>query len=144
MTLWGGQFGADLLHDFHPGIPASGLFWTVVVPPTAVTHDLDSAAASLRLRDLAMPDFIGQTSGLSDLSVPATVSMEIVWSGNGVTLSVSDPLNEFDGSYRECAATVQWSAAEDGFRFTSDPDGTSDTRFAQIGRERTGVFAGRS
>ena len=141
MTLWAGQFGTDLLHDFHPGIPASGLFWTVPIPQSAVAYALDGGTASLSLRELAMPDFIGEASGRSDLSVPATVSMEMRWSGNGARLSVSDPLNDFAGEYQECQATIEWSASEAGFRYASDGEVSTEVRFAQIGQERTGVFS---
>jgi hypothetical protein len=142
MSLWAGQFGTDLVHDFHPGIPPSGLFWTEAIPLDAVLLDLDRATASFRLVDFAMPDFIGEGQGLRELSIPALVSMEIIWQGNGTTLSISDPSNEFDGSYQECEATIEWSASTEGFSYRSEV--VTETRFAQIGRERTGIYAGRS
>jgi hypothetical protein len=142
MTLWAGQFGTDLVHDFHPGIPPSGLFWTEPILPDAVAFDLDRGTASFRLADFAMPDFIGEASGLRELWVPALVSMEIVWKGNGTVLSINDPSNEFDGSYQECEATIDWSAVEEGFRYRSAATIVAETRFAQIGRERTGIYAG--
>lgn len=51
-------------------------------------------------------------------------------------------MNGFLGRYRECAATIQWSGEEAGFSFVSDPASSSMTRFAEIGRERNGIFMG--
>jgi hypothetical protein len=40
-----------------------------------------------------------------------------------------------------CQATMTWSASNaDGFRFVSDPEGTTSF-FAQLGKVRNGVFA---
>jgi hypothetical protein len=148
MTLWTGQFGTELLHDFHPGIPPSGLFWTAPVPPEAVTYDLDTGAAALRLSDYPMPDFIPEVdaSGAriqTGASVPSLVAMDLTWTGGGARLTITDSANELEGSYQEGTARISWSAEESGFRFTAGPDSTTEVRFAQIGRERTGVFAVR-
>jgi hypothetical protein len=106
-----------------------------------VTFDLDSGTASFQLIDYPMPDFTGEASGQPEISVAARVSMQMAWNANGVALSVRDPANEFAGTYRECGATIEWSATEEGFSYASDDDAPSETRFAQIGREQTGIFA---
>src|SRR5215469_3444162 len=72
--------------------------------------------------------------------VPATVSLAMEWQGLIAELEVRDLVNGFAGRYRECSATIQWSAEEAGFSFVSDPASTSVTRFAQLGRERNGIF----
>ena len=74
------------------------------------------------------------------LNVAATVSLAMEWHGKTAEVEVKDLVNRFAGSYRECSATIQWSAQEAGFSFVSDPANTSMTRFAEIGRERNGVF----
>jgi hypothetical protein len=141
MMVLAGQFGTELIHDFHPGIPASGVFWTEAIPPETVVVDLESVAASMHLTDFPMPDFTGEAAGMRELSVPGRVSLAMVWRGIGTVLTIADPTNEFAGSYFECEATIDWSAANaEGFHFISD-SAEDETLFAQIGRERTGVYA---
>lgn len=135
MTLWRGQFGAELLHDYHPPIPDSGLFWTLPVPPESLTIDLEAGTATLLLEDLVLPDAVG------DAQEPATLSLLMQWSGASEARDEADPQNGFAGTYRECSATIAWTVAQVGFSFASDASATSVTRSAQLGRERTGIFA---
>lgn len=132
--LWRGQVGAELLHDFHPSVPASGLFWTVPVPPENVTFDRDAGTAGLSLTDLAVPDAL---AGDEAARVPATLTLTMAWSDAAEERAVRDDAIGFAGSYRLCQATIAWSAAVDGFSFVSDPAAEIVLRFAQIGVERT-------
>jgi hypothetical protein len=124
--------GQGHIHDFNPGIAPSGLFWTAHVPVESIDIDLGRTTASFRLEHFALEDTIP--------NVPATVSMAMEWHGLRAELKVRDLVNGFAGSYRECSATIQWSAEEAGFSFVSDPASASATRFAQLGRERNGIF----
>jgi hypothetical protein len=130
--------GQGHIHDFNPGIPASGpsagLFWTAHIPADSVRFDLGSVTASWRVQAFPLPDTIPAPP------LQATVSMDVEWQGKTAEVQVRDLVNGFAGSYSECAATVQWSAQEPGFSFVSDPSGTSKTTFAALGRERNGVF----
>src|SRR5262245_1753324 len=101
MMIFAGQFGTDLIHDFHPGIPPSCVFWTVAVPEDAVHVDLATGTASMILDSFPMPDFIAEAAGDREISVPGIVTLDMRWRTNGVRLSISDPSNEFDGSYEE-------------------------------------------
>jgi hypothetical protein len=50
--------------------------------------------------------------------------------------------NRYRGRYTQVSsATIDWSASEAGFSFASAP-GSSVTVFAEIGKERNGVFFG--
>lgn len=73
-------------------------------------------------------------------SVPADVSFHMRWSGVTARVKVRDETNQFVGNYIEDTATVSWSSHQEGFKFVSDPASTSTTLFAEIGRERNGVF----
>ena len=73
-------------------------------------------------------------------SVPADVSFRMRWSGVTARVNVRDETNQFVGSYIEDTATVSWSSKQEGFKFVSDPASTSKSLFAEIGRERNGVF----
>lgn len=124
--------GQGHIHDFNPGIAPSGLFWTAHVPMDSIEIDLGRTSASFQLEHFGLEDTIP--------NVPATVSLAMEWHGLRAELDVRDLVNGFAGSYRECSATIQWSAEEGGFSFVSDPASTSATRFAQLGRERNGIF----
>jgi len=99
---------------------------------SSVEIDLGRTTASFQLKNFALLDTIP--------NVAATVSLSMEWRGERAEVEVKDLVNGFAGRYRECAATVQWSGEEAGFIFTSDPAGSSVTRFAEIGRERNGIF----
>ncbi len=132
--LWRGRFGAELVHDYHPDVPPSGLFWTLPIAADGVSFDFDDGVATLSLQDLVLSDAVGNTSE------PAAVSLLMQWSATEAAQPVVDTTVGFAGSYRLCNATIGWSAAESGISFVSDPDAAVDVRFAQIGRESTGSF----
>jgi hypothetical protein len=79
---------------------------------------------------------------------PATVSFDVVWSGpvtRRLTVRHGTNGNDFAGQFEENRVTVTWSARNTatGFRFTSNPGNfsTSVDAFAELGRERNGIFA---
>jgi len=124
--------GTGHIHDFNPGISPNGVFWTDHVPRSSVQFDLGAVTASLRVTNFAIPDTIPVPT------VGAIVTMDIEWSGLTAEVKVKDQVNGFAGSYRECHATINWTATEPNFGFTSD--GNEVTRYAAIGRERNGEF----
>jgi hypothetical protein len=73
-------------------------------------------------------------------SVPADVSFRILWSGVKTRVMLRDTTNQFTGNFIEDTATVSWSSHQEGFKFVSAPASTSTSLFAEIGRERNGVF----
>jgi hypothetical protein len=126
--------GQGHIHDFNAGIPPSGLFWTAPVPMSSVEIDLGAVHASFHVDNFPLIDTIPIPNPA------ATISFDMEWSVKRADLTVSDLVNGFAGEYRECSATIAWTAREPGFMFASDPAGTSTTRFAEIGRERNGSF----
>jgi hypothetical protein len=129
--------GQGHIHDFNPGIAPSGLFWTARIPVGSVDIDLGRVRASLRLTDFSTGDTIPGPA-----PVPATITLDMQWSGATADIEVRDLVHGFAGEYHECHATISWSAEESGFSFVSAPADTSVTRFAEIGRERNGRFFG--
>jgi hypothetical protein len=108
--------------------------------------------ASLTIKDFALTDWktTGNSLTMGKLlgpGVDATVSLEINWSGVTRKVKVRDAKVGFAGRFLETGATMTWSASQkkqfdspDGFTFVSDAAKTTKTNFAQIGRERNGVF----
>ena len=73
------------VHDFNPGIEASGLFWTTPIDRDSVRVDLSVSSASLHVADLEIEDYHDVVNALTDgPSVEATVSFDIGWSGIGL------------------------------------------------------------
>ncbi len=144
------------IHDFNPGVPkppdpSAGLFWTVPIPMNSVAIDLDEATASLQLNDFLTQDFFNNRNNWITTIPPvdAIVSYTIRWSGVNARLDIVDFENtdlttnhRFAGRFIEDAATVEWSVSVPSmnFAFHSDPAASSSTVFAEIGRERNGVF----
>jgi hypothetical protein len=124
--------GTGHIHDFNPGISPNGVFWTDHIPRSSVQFDLGAVTASLRVTNFAIPDTIPVPT------VGAILTMDLEWRGLTAEVKVKDLVNGFAGSYRECHATVNWTAMESNFGFTSD--GNEVTRYAAIGRERNGEF----
>jgi hypothetical protein len=69
------------------------------------------------------------------------VTYEIVWS-DPITrdITVRDTTNGFAGRFLENHASMTWSASQVGFSFVSDAPETSTSVFAELGRERNGIF----
>jgi hypothetical protein len=137
----------DQIHDFNLGIAASGLFWTAALPSDAVAVNLGAGQARMRAASLAVTDdftLANALFGTGPPPVPATVSFAVSWSGVVKRFSVTNQSdgNRYRGRYAQVSsATIDWSASETGFTFTSAP-GSSVTAFAEVGRERNGVFFG--
>lgn len=129
------------MHDFNPGIASSGLFWTVRLSDGALSTSGNSAR--LRVENFPVVDsfvFLGPTE------VPATVSFDVTWTATGgvthFTPGSSDPTDptNFEGEFRLATATGSFSGRNsDGFKFSA-ANSTSEGVFAEMGKERNGVF----
>jgi hypothetical protein len=141
MDLFTGAVGSGQVHDFNPGIRESGLFWTQPVGGDAVTFDLEHGTASLAVDDLDEEDYHNLHNALLDgPSDPASVSFEMRWRASGEPMNVTDPVHRFTGRFRLSEVQIEWTANAPGFRFVSDPAGSTHNVRAVIGRERNGVF----
>ena len=143
--------GGAQIHDFNPGIKPDGLFWTLALPDGSVTVNPGKGFASLAATNVAVNDYhdfgkaIGGGPGIPGPSVPARVSFTVVWSGVGSRANVRNTASPLDGGgfageFVRNAAQLEWSATVGDLKFVSDPLGTSDSVFAEIGHERNGSF----
>jgi hypothetical protein len=142
MDLFTGAVGTGQVHDFNPGIRATtGLFWTQPVAGDATTFDLEHGTATLAVDDLDEEDYHNLHNALVDgPSDPASVSFDMRWVAIAEPMNVTDSVHRFTGRFRLCAVQIEWTANAPGFRFVSDPAGTTHNMRAVIGRERNGVF----
>jgi hypothetical protein len=146
-------------HSYDPGVSESDVFWTTEIPERSVHVDLRKEEATLHLRNVLVFDTFTVANSLDPHhpipKVNAIInSMTINWSGTTMRRSHTDCIDAFRGNYVEDSATISVVAttppraasecpprpARNGFRFVSDPPETTISHFAQIGRERNGVF----
>jgi len=135
----------DQLHDLNPTFaPPTGLFWTVPVPDGSVTVDLAQGSASLQARDVAVLDFGTIVNALSSMAppVPATVSFRVEWRATAPPMPVRNETQGFAAELARATAQMEWTATVGRYSFTSAPLATSSSTFAEVGRERNGIFLG--
>jgi hypothetical protein len=131
------------VHDYNGGIQPSGLFWIVELPDDAVRVSDDGRWARMEAEDVCVVDsfqFFGP------VNVPARVSFSIRWEatgahkprGKGKSVKVTDP-SRFLGRFARARSTGSLWGSGVGFSFRSE-QGDTDRGYAQLGRERNGVF----
>jgi hypothetical protein len=139
-------------HDWEPGIAPSGLFWTIPITPSAI--DVEPGRGRARLRASGVPvtdyhDFFNAVFGGGPTPVPSHVSFDVLWSGGGDRRKIRDTTFGFTGHYVTGAATINFTAFDDGrgVIYTSDPAGQYNPTVDQggagspaVGHERNGVF----
>ena len=96
------------------------------------------------MRNLEIEDYGTLENALLDgPSVEAHVSFDCRWHHPiGQRTQIRNPAADqrFTGLFTRTHAAVQWSGREEGFEFQSDRAETSTTVYAEISKERNGVF----
>jgi hypothetical protein len=139
------------LHSYDPGIAPTLALWVIAIPEGAAKSDLNDGRAELHLRNIcsvfdafSVPNSLTPAHPLGNIVSAAIESLDLTWSG--ITRSIigfSDPVNQFSGDFFETSASINVTVQTQkstghGFRFVSSA--TTTVNFAQIGRERNGVF----
>jgi len=116
------------------------LFWTVAIPPGSVAFDFDAATASLDVSHLKIDDYgnVVRALTLDKEIATGSVDIDLDWSGALSTGSFTNTAHKFNIDFVRGAATLSWAAQEPGFEFVSTS--TNPGGFAEIGKERNGVF----
>jgi hypothetical protein len=133
--------GTDQIHDFNPGIAASGLFWTVPLPLGSVRVGGLSGAASMSATELQIDDYFTIENALfggGPEEVTAIASFDVEWSGATAGGSASDATNDFTLEWVTTGGTMAWTVESGGATYAST--GVTATPFAIVGKERNGVF----
>jgi hypothetical protein len=121
----------------------TGLFWTVPIPASGVSVDLDSGTASMRADDVVVWDYTQIANAIATNApppLPATISFRVQWSGNAGRVPVRNSAQGFSGDFIRNTARIAWSATVGPYQLVSAPGETSSSSFAEIGRERNGMF----
>jgi hypothetical protein len=132
------------VHDFNGGILASGLFWTLAVGNDDLRISEGGNNAVLDVEDIQVVDSFQFGSAIG---TPATVSLHVEWTatgpkverGKGSSVLATDPA-AFLGKLAVAESTAELRGSELGFSFSSDPGVSTADTFAEMGRERNGVF----
>jgi hypothetical protein len=133
------------VHDWEPGILASGLFWTIPISPSSIIVNQNTGAATLRVSNLAVPDYGNFFNAISPTPdpppVPSHVSFEVTWPGRGAVTEIDDDVFDFSGRFVVSDATISFTARNDnaGVIYRSNPDGQISFD-AGVGSERNGIF----
>jgi hypothetical protein len=144
-------------HSYDPGISPTLLTWTVQVPHDAVVIDLDAGTATLNLHNICVHDVFTVPNSFDVTHAMGFVGaviklLQIQWSGVIESfLNFSSSAEQFAGNFYQTSATISLTtntpatsqpftpSAQDGFQFVADPS-TTVTNWAQIGKERNGLF----
>jgi len=146
-------------HSYDPGVSENDVMWTTEIPDSSVDFDFTEEEASLHLKNVLIFDAFTVPNSLNTFHPMGKVhaiinSLRMEWRGTTNRRSHEDCVDAFRGEFLENRATIEVvvttppTAARacnptkgmHGFRFVSDPAHTSVSHFAQIGRERNGVF----
>ena len=78
------------IHDLHPPISPSGLYWMVSVPRNGLTISPDGNTFTLEMQDVPVVD---QPSwpAVNATATPARMSFKMVWKSTGETVKYEDP-----------------------------------------------------
>jgi len=74
---------------------------------------------------------------------PGSVSFKVQWSGPGESATIrsdSPAVGHFAAEFARNSAQMEWSAQVGPYQFTSAPMATSSSGWAELGRERNGIF----
>jgi hypothetical protein len=131
------------VHDFHPAIRASGLYWVVDVPDGALQVSADGRSATLKLTRVAVIDQPRWPAPDADAR-RAQLDITFSFAATDEPVEWDDPARQF--RFRGWKARSQLEARvvvpSIGFTWRSDPIATSHADFAVIGEESNGKYYG--
>lgn len=132
---------ANEIHDFHPPIAPSGLFWVVPVPQGALTFSSDGSSFTLEMRNVPVIDQ-PRFPALDSIGTPARMSFRLVGKSTGEPVKYEDASKHFrfTGTRASCQLEAQVEVPSIGFSWKSDPLSTSKSDFAIIGEEVNGRY----
>jgi hypothetical protein len=134
---------ANQIHDFHPPIAASGLYWVVPVPVGGFNVSSDASTITLEMKDVPVVDQ-PRWPALDSLATPAKMTFRMVWKSTREPVVYEDAAKQFrfTGTRASCQMEAQVEVPSVGFSWKSDPIETSHADFAVMGEEVNGRYYG--
>ena len=132
---------ANQIHDFHPPIAPSGLYWVVPVPANGLTIRNNGEAITLQMKDVPVVDQ-PRWPALDAVATPARMTFKMVWKSTGEAVVYDDPSRQFRfrGTRAKCQLEAQVEVPSIGFSWRSDPLEKSHAEFAILGEEVNGRY----
>jgi hypothetical protein len=132
---------ASQIHDFHPPIAPSGLYWGVPVPAGGLGVSGDGKTFLLQMKGVHVVDQ-PRWPALDAVATPARMSFKMVWKSTGEPVTYVDPAKQFrfQGTRASCQMEAQLEVASIGFSWKSDPLDMSHADIAVMGEEVNGRY----
>jgi hypothetical protein len=129
------------VHDFHPPIAPSGLYWVVPVPEGGLTVSSDGNTFELAMQDVPVVDQ-PRWPALDSIATPARMTFKMVWKSTGEPVKYDDASKHFrfTGTKATCQLEAQVEVPSLGFSWKSDQLNTSKADIAVIGEEVNGRY----
>ncbi len=132
---------ANQIHDFHPPIAPSGLYWVVPVLERGLTISPDENTFTLEMQSVSVVDQ-PRWPALDSIATPARMTFKIVWKSTGEPVKYDDSSKRFrfTGTRASCQLEAEVEVPSIGFSWKSDPLNTSKADVAIIGEEVNGRY----
>ena len=129
------------IHDFHPPISPSGLYWVVPVPKDGLIISPDGQTATLEMKNIALVDQ-PKWPAIDSVGMPAIMSFKLIWKATDEKIIYDDPQKQFrvEGYRASAQLEAQVKVPSIGFSWKSDPISDSNAKFAIIGEEVNGRY----
>ena len=132
--------GGPQIHDFNPGIEASGLFWTLPISSHNVDVSPGSGRAVMDVRNVEMEDYHDFVNAILDgPSLEGVVSFRADWAASSNKQRFHNAAQRYESNMVLTTATCSWIGETVEARYVSSPGGQV-TIYAQVGEVRNGVF----
>lgn len=129
------------IHDFHPSIAPSGLYWVVPIPKGGLIISPDGKTATLEMGNVSVVDQ-PKWPALDAVGTPAIMSFRMIWKAADEKINYDDPQKQFrvEGYRATAQLEAQVKVPSIGFSWKSDPLSASHANFAIIGDEVNGKY----
>ena len=132
---------ANQIHDFHPPIAPSGLYWVVPVLERGLTISPDENTFTLEMQNVSVVDQ-PRWPALDSIATPARITFKIVWKSTGEPVKYDDSSKRFrfTGTRASCQLEAEVEVPSIGFSWKSDPFNSSRADVAIVGEEVNGRY----
>jgi len=132
---------ANQIHDFHPPIAPSGLYWVVPVLERGLTISPDENTFTLEMQNVSVVDQ-PRWPALDSIATPARITFKIVWKSTGEPVKYDDSSKRFrfTGTRASCQLEAEVEVPSIGFSWKSDPLNSSRADVAIVGEEVNGRY----
>jgi len=132
---------ANQIHDFHPPIAPSGLYWVVPVLERGLTISPDENTFTLEMQNVPVVDQ-PRWPALDSIATPARMTFKMVWKSTGEPVKYDDSSKRFrfTGTRASCQLEAEVEVPSICFSWKSDPLNSSKADVAIVGEDVNGRY----